>query len=352
MIKYSPIVLLSVIFFFSSCSVCSDGDRSPVFKRCLLECNSFFDNTAAVENSAVSTRYSFYYPNKFTAFVFFWNVADECKYQCMHQTEAVLRKLNGPSAVKQYHGKWPFARVLGMQELFSCIFSLFNLLAHSIGYHHIFKKAINVDEKALSMGMDSHPSIFRHYYILSVLTWSCSFIFHARDTKITEFLDYFFAFASLLYALYISIVVIFNVQSAGLRNTIYYSLLFFHICHYGMVLANGLDYSWNMKLNMTAALLHNLLWIMWAVFTPPSAKYKCKIIYFVVLISAAATFEIMDFPPVALLIDAHSVWHALTAPLVISYWSFMTDHYLKLRRQHQLRYMHSHFHPYSYHKDV
>ena len=57
-----------------------------------------------------------------------------------------LRKLHvvagvDGSAVK-YYGKWPFQRVLGMQEVFSVVFSLANLAAHA---HNLRKLQLACD---------------------------------------------------------------------------------------------------------------------------------------------------------------------------------------------------------------
>jgi hypothetical protein len=61
-----------------------------------------------------------------------WSWVDNCRYECMHQVVAARLRRGAP--VQQYHGKWPFVRVLGVQEPASVLFSLANLAGYLIGF--------------------------------------------------------------------------------------------------------------------------------------------------------------------------------------------------------------------------
>ena len=87
--------------------------------------------------------------------------------------------------IQQYHGKWPFWRLAGMQEPASVAFSLLNLWAHAQGASKIRKKV-----------PESHP--MRSYYIvwsiISINAWIWSSIFHTRGDWFTFYFSKYTAF--------------------------------------------------------------------------------------------------------------------------------------------------------------
>lgn len=94
-----------------------------------------------------------------------WRCDEDCGYHCMH--EVTMEDVLHSRPVRQFHGKvhiceppcilkythyiyictytsfspckWPFVRVLGVQEPASMLFSLFNGAAVAVGYHHFLK---------------------------------------------------------------------------------------------------------------------------------------------------------------------------------------------------------------------
>lgn len=42
-----------------------------------------------------------------------------------------------------------------------------------------------------------------------------------------------------------------------------------------------------------------------------------------VLVNVAMLLEVLDFPPILGVLDAHSLWHAATAPLAYLFYSFI-----------------------------
>lgn len=54
--------------------------------------------------------------------VLYWKCSDQCKYDCMWETVGVFEERKMP--IPQFHGKWPFIRVWGMQEPASVIIIL------------------------------------------------------------------------------------------------------------------------------------------------------------------------------------------------------------------------------------
>jgi len=134
-----------------------------------------------------------------------------------------------------------------MQEPFSVLFSLFNFLAH---YNGLSKVLANIPA--------SYP--MRKYYVLlayfGMASWVFSMIFHTRDFRVTEHLDYFAAGASVLYGLYYTPIRIFRLYQGGEKTK---SLLriWTGLC-IGMYVAHitYLEwYSWNYTYNMQPMLL-------------------------------------------------------------------------------------------------
>jgi hypothetical protein len=45
----------------------------------------------------------------------------------------------------------------------------------------------------------------------------------------------------------------------------------------------------------------------------------------VVVMTVAMSLELLDFAPVARVIDAHSLWHAATIPIALGWWTFLCN---------------------------
>ncbi|KAF8626350.1 hypothetical protein AX15_005007 [Amanita polypyramis BW_CC] len=247
--------------------------------------------------------------------------------------------------VQQFFGKWPFWRFSGMQEPASVVFSLFNLWAHANGAHRI--------RKALP---DFHP--MKRYYLTWTLanmnTWIWSAVFHTRDTSMTEKLDYFSAALSIVYAFYYTIIRLFHLYTP-LQNRLSASsqsndkhlakaalsvfciaLYLAHVSY--LLLLPRFDYTYNMVFNLTIGLLHNILWLLYALPSSMSVlqsfpsrprsyrpRFVVKPVYCVVITMLATSLEVFDFPPVMRIIDAHALWHLATVPVAFYWYKFLLD---------------------------
>lgn len=239
-----------------------------------------------------------------------WTCSSNCDYVCQHIITARRLSRDPPmlSPVVQYHGKWPFHRLLGVQEPFSVIFSLLNLLAHRNG----LVKIRNAIPK-------SYP--LRKYYVafgyIGLVSWSLSMVFHTRDFDLTERLDYFAAGAGVLYGLYYSPIRIFRldkreprVKQSVLR---FWTILcaFLYIAHVSYLTLWRWDYTYNMAANVAVGVIQNLLWSVFSVqryqkLKKPWAAWPGLIVAWIVL---AMSLELLDFPPIKGMLDAHSLWH-------------------------------------------
>lgn len=58
-----------------------------------------------------------------------------------------------------------------------------------------------------------------------------------------------------------------------------------------------------------------------------TSRTLCRglVLLFMVSVNAALLFEVLDFPALWGLVDAHSLWHAATAPLTGTWYAFIVQ---------------------------
>ncbi|XP_063933210.1 uncharacterized protein LOC135145017 [Zophobas morio] len=103
-----------------------------------------------------------------------WTCKENCQYDCMMKVTEEDIKSN--KKIKQFHGRWPFKRIFGIQDPASTLFSLLNLFAHLLGWRNYSKQVNNNPLRKL----------WKYWFLLSCNAWVWSAIFHAKDTAITE----------------------------------------------------------------------------------------------------------------------------------------------------------------------
>lgn len=239
-----------------------------------------------------------------------WDCPSQCDYTCQHiiTERRVSRDPPMLDPVVQFHGKWPFQRVLGIQEPFSVLFSLLNFLAHKNGMAKV---------------RESIPASYtmRKFYLgfgyFGLASWIFSMIFHTRDFPVTEKLDYFAAGASVLYGLYLSVIRIFRLDQN--RPQLKPTLLRFwttlcaglYIAHASYLSFWSWDYTYNMAANVAVGLVQNILWITFSVlrYRKHNKMWMAWPGMIVLWIVLAMSLELLDFPPLGGYIDAHSLWH-------------------------------------------
>lgn len=300
-----------------------------------------------------------------------WPCSDECAYTCTTAlTElALVASPSADSAFQapngaleglplgrqvQYGGKWPFHRLAGpikLQEPLSVLFSLGNLYAHWKGW------------KEISAGGGPGRGLLRKAYgvyaLSGINTWVWSSVFHTRDVGWTEKADYFSAAGGMLCGLWMAGIRLGGLDggagaTAGstrgrqwvLRGWTGACVLVFLLhCAY---LARGprFDYGYNMKFNITIALLQILLWASWSFYhtfllspssistaptslTPPKtrAPHSHLPLLPLLLLPSLTALELLDFAPVGpfglRLLDAHALWHLSTIPVVRLWYAFL-----------------------------
>ena len=239
-----------------------------------------------------------------------WTCPSNCDYTCQHIVTNDRKARDPPIAdpVVQYHGKWPFHRFLGAQEPFSVLFSLFNLIAHRQGLAKLQEK------------IPDDYSLKPFYVCLSYVgmtSWVFSMLFHTRDFGLTEKLDYFAAGASVMYGLYYTTIRIFRLEQKGssikstLLRTWTMTCIALYLAHVSYLTFWHWDYTYNMAANVAAGIVQNLLWSWFSIISYQKlrrswAAWPGLIVAWIIL---AMSLELLDFPPIGGMIDAHSLWH-------------------------------------------
>ena len=238
-----------------------------------------------------------------------WTCAAECDYTCQHviTDKRVSRDPPMLDPIVQFHGKWPFYRFMGMQEPFSVLFSFLNFLAHQQGLARI---------------RESIPANYplRKYYIafgyFGLASWIFSMIFHTRDFNLTEKADYFAAGASVMYGLFYTPIRIFRLDrpTPRKRHILYWWTVVcaaMYVAHVSYLTLWSWDYTYNMAANVVVGIVQNALWSWFSIaryrkMQRTWAAWPGLIVAWLVL---AMSLELLDFPPMWGMVDAHSLWH-------------------------------------------
>ncbi|KAI8615042.1 Per1-like protein [Chytriomyces sp. MP71] len=299
-------VFFPFVAVFSVLCVASSGDRQYAYQKCVSECS-----VKGCDLSLV-LRWTL------------WDCESNCRYECTHSVTA--RNLREDGEVHQFHGKWPFTRLFGMQEPASVLFSLLNAWAHWRGFLAVVAEIREkAGPKADSRGLGG---LYLTNACLCMFGWFWSAVFHARDLPFTEKMDYFSAVGSLLFNAYIALVKLFNLLEPNrrrLRTLLQFICIVFYTMHISYLSLWDFDYSYNMAAGITVGLSSNTAWLLWSLCNYKKRYYHYKILAFVILITLAMSLEVLDFPPWFWILDAHALWHAATVPLDFLLYSFILD---------------------------
>jgi hypothetical protein len=350
-------------------SSCSEGDASYVFQSCHASClQTGCTKTPGNANTCdVSCPGRNSYSTPLQLRLMQWDCAADCSYHCMWALEGP-KAASAAGPVYKYFGKWPFVRVLGAQELASVLFSIANMLAHihCMWRYLCYVRSLQAKSAAAAGGGNSsstsptsadvlgksrngspkpghhlqhHSSssssssgiggghVYPYYWLWLVYSlvnanaWLWSSVFHCRDTKLTERLDYFSADLTVAVGLGVSLVRVLALQTLP------------QLLALGLLLGGGLlqhayymafikfDYGYNMKLCIAAGLTTAMIWLLWVSRVRHPGR---KTLYqFMALVHLAMLLEVLDFPPFFWLLDAHALWHAATVPLTYLWYRFV-----------------------------
>ncbi|KAK6457072.1 Per1-like-domain-containing protein [Scheffersomyces xylosifermentans] len=274
-----------------------------------------------------------------------WDCESNCDYQCQRVITAERRKRD--QEILQFHGKWPFWRIGGIQEVASVIFSLGNLYVNYIG----FKKVWSAMKMANSTTLKWQYANVIAMSAITVMAWTCSTIFHIRDFEITEHLDYYFAGLTVLAGFHTLGARLFNLHKP---DNWHWRLFFTTLCVAAYSahiyrLVTDWSYTYNMQANITIGVIQNCFLfgvcynlyskyyyeevgpnektvnlshlhyinfrriILPSFFSRSAKLYSLYPLLLCTIVSLGMSLEIFDFPPIFFdLVDAHSLWHLVT----------------------------------------
>ncbi|KAF4521894.1 hypothetical protein B566_EDAN008381 [Ephemera danica] len=292
------IVLCSALFCISPGSA-SEGDRSPVFQKCVGKCTieNCTEDNSTYKYASLQPAYHIH---------LLWPCKEECKYWCMWQAVDFFEERGW--GVPQFHGKWPFVRIFGVQEPASVLFSLFNLVAH-----------LNVLQKYRSKVPKFSPtySLWKYHSMICINAWLWSSIFHTRDYPWTEMMDYFCAFSMVLFSFYAMVMRLLHCKMNLISITFSVICASFFIYHITYLSIIHFDYAYNMKANIAIGILNGSCWLLWCTWKwlRHGETYVWRCAFSVVLALLTMSLEVLDFPPLYWTLDAHSLWHLSTTIL-------------------------------------
>ncbi|PVU93311.1 hypothetical protein BB561_003353 [Smittium simulii] len=284
-----------IILAFVSVVTSSSGDRSSEFKICAIRC---FQNNCNKNPT----------PLPLYLRITLWSCEDNCKYHC--QREITQLSIKQGSKIHQYYGKWPFKRILGIQEPASVIFSLLNGYFHYVSWKKIDLKVDRMNPSHLWLKI---------YVVIGVWVWSWSAIFHTRDFIFTERMDYHSASILVIYLLFIPTVYLVKGRGKRAAKNVFRILSAAYLYHVFYLQFIAFSYRYNMIVNASIGLCANIIWM---VISYKLYRKNVKKFYVPVLLmlytDVAFSLEALDFPPLLDMFDAHSLWHAATIP--VTYW--------------------------------
>ena len=220
--------------------------------------------------------------------------------------------------------------LLGIQEPASAIASVLNLLTNVY--------MINKMRRSLA-----YRAPFKHLWygfgLMSINAWIWSTAFHARDLAFTEKMDYFSAFALVLFQFNCFFVRVLkpnhSLPSQICLLTIIAASLAYYTYHVYYLAFVHFDYGYNMKVNVATGALNSLCWIGWSLYKYSylGHRYAWRCTLAVLLIDILMSLEIFDFSPVLWLVDSHALWHISTVLIPFLWYQFVIEdnYYLELK---------------------
>ena len=296
-----------------STTASSWGDQSSYYQMCVQHCTR---ETCSKEPALTVWSEAKSGPERLLGLT----CREDCRYDCMWETVQEMKIRHGE--VPQFHGKWPFIRYWGLQEPASVLFSVLNLLS-------------NLSMLVWFRGTVPNNSPMYNAWIFYSLTainaWFWSTIFHARDTNLTEMMDYFSAFSTVLASLLVCCLRIVGTDNIKAVIISALGVAFFSHHVYNMAFVR-FDYGHNMKVNVSVGVLNGVAWLGWAYSHYHDGPHVKRGVITIVLLSVSVLLEVMEFTPWWWVIDSHALWHLATSPLPFLWYRFAAGDCLKLAR--------------------
>ncbi|XP_004591202.2 post-GPI attachment to proteins factor 3 isoform X1 [Ochotona princeps] len=297
----------------------SQGDREPVYRECVLRCEERNCSGGALRHFRL--RQPIYMS------LAGWTCWDDCKYECMWVTVGLY--LQEGHRVPQFHGKWPFSRFLFFQEPASAVASFLNGLASLVMLCR-YRTSVPVSSPMYSTCVA--------FAWVSLNAWFWSTVFHTRDTDLTEKMDYFCASTVILHSIYLCCVRTVGLQHPAVAAAFRVLLLLLLTAHVSYLSLIHFDYGYNLAANVAIGLVNLVWWLAWCLRNQRQLPHVRKCVGVVLLLQGLSLLELLDFPPLFWVLDAHAIWHISTIPVHILFFSFLKDDSLYLLQESEAKF--------------
>uniref|UniRef100_G1U8T6 Post-GPI attachment to proteins factor 3 n=1 Tax=Oryctolagus cuniculus TaxID=9986 RepID=G1U8T6_RABIT len=275
----------------------SQGDREPVYRECVLQCEERNCSGGALKH--FRSRQPIYMS------LAGWTCQDDCKYECMWVTVGLY--LREGHKVPQFHGKWPFSRFLFFQEPASAVASFLNGLASLV---------------MLCRYRTSVPASSPMYHTCVAFAWK---------------MDYFCASTVILHSIYLCCVRTVGLQHPAVAAAFRVLLLLLLTAHVSYLSLVRFDYGYNLAANVAMGLVNLVWWLAWCLRNQRLPHVR-KCVGVVVLLQGLSLLELLDFPPLFWVLDAHAIWHISTIPVHVLFFSFLKDDSLYLLKESEAKF--------------
>uniref|UniRef100_A0A8D1BRA3 Post-GPI attachment to proteins factor 3 n=1 Tax=Sus scrofa TaxID=9823 RepID=A0A8D1BRA3_PIG len=173
---------------------------------------------------------------------------------------------------------------------------------------------------------------------VSLNAWFWSTVFHTRDTDLTEKLDYFCASTVILHSVYLCCVRTVGLQRPAVASAFRALLLLMLTAHVSYLSLVHFDYGYNLAANVAMGLVNAAWWLAWCLRNRRRLPHVRKCMVVVLLLQALSLLELLDFPPLFWVLDAHAIWHISTIPVHVLFFSFLEDDSLYLLKESEAKF--------------
>lgn len=140
-------------------------------------------------------------------------------------------------------------------------------------------------------------------------------------------MDYLGAFSMVLFSVYHFLSRVLAFESRSFQYSLFFGIAigFYFVYHSYTTFFVKMDYGYNMLINIAFGAVNILGWSIWCFKFYKRRPYVKQCAAFVALVAFTTLFEVLDFPPLFWVLDAHALWHLSTAPLAILWYKFLID---------------------------
>ncbi|XP_029784085.1 post-GPI attachment to proteins factor 3 isoform X2 [Suricata suricatta] len=98
------------------------------------------------------------------------------------------------------------------------------------------------------------------------------------------------------------------------------------------------DYGYNLAANVAIGLVNVVWWLAWCLRNRRRLPHVRKCMVVVLLLQGLSLLELLDFPPLFWVLDAHAIWHISTIPVHVLFFSFLEDDSLYLLKESEAKF--------------